>query len=531
MSIVDKIIHYAGDFKAGNYTIYGTPTITSDGIVSGFSTNNYLQLPTFSPGSNAWEGIFEVTMGAIGGGMQLIVAGNAPLLEVFLQTAGTIKLNLSSTSTSWMSSVEGSHVYQEGVTYLLRVKFDLSQYTLEYSTDNGSTWATDITIANTTAVYSGKALRIGRGHGTDYPFLGSVNLKNCFVKINDEVVWDNVYNEDVYGDFPFMLKRKSIRYYKNVEVGTTETWRCYTSDGYYLYTKPNAVAGDPVYFADFATLPAATSISELMCFEDNPCITSITNDTLVWYINIGVSDGYTTYSRNTAYDLTETTTTTEIVEGTSDDYDFNESEVKTYLLKRSGLGIISAVDKFESSIAGTYSIVLAAGDYEITLVGGGGSGGGGTKHSNGASGGSGAFITAYVTLEAGTYSVAVGGGGDATDWMQYRGANGEASSFGDLLIAGGGATGVTDSNGGAGGTVTINTITNGSASAPGGSGSGGYGWGNTSNTASVYNGYGYGGAGGVAGMTGGSAGGNGYAKITMVEHNGIVQTPYILRRK
>lgn len=525
---------------------------------------------------------------------------------------------------------------------------------------------------------------------------------------------------------PYLLKRKSTAYYKNVETTTivTKTWRCYThyetgmiSGTFYYYVAPDAVAGDYVYVYDddydFGGI-AATDVSQLTP-SGFVKIVSVIDDTLT--INNGAENF--TSSRNTAYDLTETATTTtaEVVEvdrgatfrvigtpiiendivsgfsadsylelpktlslratdtfeiwlkvnsastmgtlfkvgsastenteigiyinsgggiylktsdssgtlitslnfatameiqnkdviihcvlsngtwvcsalnpdtkealitrtsktGISDfterrvvigsgvefkskpyfigsvylsecyikknneiwwqpveggsDYDFAESEVKTYLLKGSGLGIISAVDKFESSTAGTYSIALAAGDYEITLVGAGGSGGGGTKHSNGASGGSGAFITAYVTLEPGTYSVVVGAGGGATAWMQMSGANGGASSIGDLLIAGGGATGVTDSNGGAGGTVTINTITNGSASAPGGSGSGGYGWGNTSNTASVYNGYGYGGAGGVAGMTGGSVGGNGYAKITMVEHNGIVQTPYILRRK
>ena len=49
-----------------NFTVIGSPTVNDNtGVVSGFSTSNYLKLPTaFNHSNNAWEILFKVRTGS-----------------------------------------------------------------------------------------------------------------------------------------------------------------------------------------------------------------------------------------------------------------------------------------------------------------------------------------------------------------------------------------------------------------------------------------------------------------------------------
>ena len=54
-------------YYSSKFTLYGTPTITNDGIASGFDSTNGIYVPTLVPGTSSWEiGIEqEVTAEAI----------------------------------------------------------------------------------------------------------------------------------------------------------------------------------------------------------------------------------------------------------------------------------------------------------------------------------------------------------------------------------------------------------------------------------------------------------------------------------
>lgn len=190
---------------------------------------------------------------------------------------------------------------------------------------------------------------------------------------------------------------------------------------------------------------------------------------------------------------------------------------------------------FESSTAGTYTLVIpATAYYNIIIVGaGGGCASWGGYYSNGytwnasGGGGSGAYVHGTQRITAGTYTVIVGAGGagvrnagiGAGTTTAYDGGN---SSFGGHVAGGGkGGVAINGSTGGAGGTATT-TLTGESGNAGGSMGyvvgANAYPIQNISGGASKYGGYGAGGY-----ITNQSLdnynGKDGYVKISFVSFN------------
>jgi len=103
---------------------------------------------------------------------------------------------------------------------------------------------------------------------------------------------------------------------------------------------------------------------------------------------------------------------------------------------------------------------------EYLLVGGGGGGGGRYVAQVGGGGGAGGIVTGVVVLAAGDYSISVGAGGchgvATMDWTDHSGGNGGATSaFGLTAFGGGGGAGALGigeaKNGASGGGGAVNT--------------------------------------------------------------------------
>jgi hypothetical protein len=133
-------------------------------------------------------------------------------------------------------------------------------------------------------------------------------------------------------------------------------------------------------------------------------------------------------------------------------------------------------------------------EVEVLVVAGGGSGGNDQGGGGGGGGGGVIYDDAYTVYEQ-SYSITVGGGGQAqTSGPYLPGFAGDNSSFGGLIAYGGGAGGVYATSGGTGGS----------------GGGGGYGPGSTPGNGSGNQGYSGGdgsGVGGVGKETGGGGGG------------------------
>lgn len=194
-------VYIPNGWDIGQVGIYGSPTI-ADGVVNGFSASNYLTFSdNFRPDTNTWEMLFKVTTGSeLSGSEEFVVAiSNGFTHETRYGTRISIsngKFNFSVTydGTAWDIPVEtatGVYDVQVNTTYYIKFEYTGSAYKLYYSL-NGIDFIEDINIASSTPIYNScTACLIGIWNNGSFvkPFLGSIDLSESYIKINDEIWW------------------------------------------------------------------------------------------------------------------------------------------------------------------------------------------------------------------------------------------------------------------------------------------------------------------------------------------------------
>lgn len=522
------ILHHAGDFKSGSYTVAGTPTITSGGIASGFSTSNYLKLPTSARNKYATY-YFKFTTGSLSTSQVILHCENFVNLE--LTTAGLFRVYSWTNQETW-TAYSG---VTANTTYWVKIVCTGTGKTYYFSTD-GETYTDSFVLSDTSMNASSSSdFRLGlSSYNSSAPYLGTIDLKESYIVDNDTgaIVWGNAYLEDVPCNKPYAITTRARKYFKEVTKEVSETWRCYshevaTDTPIYYYVSPDSNDTN-AYVSNSANMmfDMASSVDGLIA-STTVKVYSVTDTILILANTDDGSVNSQSLTRYTAGDLTETTTTTETIEGTADDYDYYEDNTKSYMIKRTRTVLVPSETLLDTDTAGTYTLDLEAGDYEIAVVGAGGGGSKATKNSLGASGGSGAAFVGIVTLAAGSYEIVVGAAGVGSGASGgVNGADGTASyikaTVGSMTTtivnAGAGGGGVRDTSGGTAGTISTTTgsamtVRSETIKSNGNAGVGYYGGGSTSYTASVYDGYGFGGAGGWTQYGEGVAGANGYVRI------------------
>lgn len=200
-------------------TVVGSPTV-SNGVVSGFSSANYLTLPeAFSPGSNTWEHVQKIKFSNISVHEHFMGCRNhnSPLVKLY---NSKFMMYVSSNGSSWDVANEkvGTFVPTANTYYWIKLRFTGSAYILSYST-NGSTFTDDITVSSTATIKGGSNIAIGSSW-TDRPLTtGTVDLTQSYIKINNKLWWQG-------GTGKLTLKKGSKVYVPN-------GWTNYK---YYKYT-------------------------------------------------------------------------------------------------------------------------------------------------------------------------------------------------------------------------------------------------------------------------------------------------------
>lgn len=181
-----------------NATKVGNVQISEDFIASGFSSSNYLKIPSQSFGNaNNWEILFKVTTGS----------NTAADQKVFHACSGTgfagrygfgfnivdnrLAFFVSSNNSSWLFDLTGSYRVLPNTTYYIKASFSGTQYKLSYSLDN-VTFIDDIIYDSTSKVYSSLPnayISVYSTSGFIEYWLGTMDLNECYIKINDEEVW------------------------------------------------------------------------------------------------------------------------------------------------------------------------------------------------------------------------------------------------------------------------------------------------------------------------------------------------------
>lgn len=177
-----------------NATVVGSPTI-KNGVASGFTTDNYLNLPnTFKPEGNSWEICFKVHTPSSHTGEAIFCKYTSNTyygLRLEIDANAKIYYLVSSTSdASFLFEGNGTNTIPTDTDVLIKFQFTGTKYIGQISTDNGKTWITDKEYDSTTKMYDwDSASTIGYFAGRGLPFKGSIDLTQSYIKINNSIWW------------------------------------------------------------------------------------------------------------------------------------------------------------------------------------------------------------------------------------------------------------------------------------------------------------------------------------------------------
>lgn len=179
-----------------NYTIVGSLTNT-DGYLSGFSSSNYIKaMNSFAPSTSSWEILLSIKTGSDVSTDQTLTGSLSTNYDPITIGIDSGKFNFepSFSSSSTAGTKTGTYSVQTNTEYVLKVKFTGSAYQLDYSTDGGQTFTNDISFSSSSNITTGSLIFGAQSTGSPgnltQPFLGSIKAENCYVKVNNEVVWE-----------------------------------------------------------------------------------------------------------------------------------------------------------------------------------------------------------------------------------------------------------------------------------------------------------------------------------------------------
>ena len=176
-----------GDFKGSivGYTIVGSPTIT-DGVVSGFSSANYLECQ--SPFTDVTDFEYNITFTVNNLSLDnttSISRFSGPYGGLKISTSGLISLTFLSGSYTTINSDISA---QNGEKYNANVKLSNGILSLRVKKDTDTQWNTKTFIVQ--EVSFGISFYYGRGHSQYNAFGGSIDMNETYIKVKNKL-WFN----------------------------------------------------------------------------------------------------------------------------------------------------------------------------------------------------------------------------------------------------------------------------------------------------------------------------------------------------
>lgn len=176
-----------------NIVRHGTPSENS-GVFGGFSASNYLTTPeTFNPSSNSWEILIKFKTGNDVTTTQTIYARTDESYYgvVVLIENGKISAEVASSSSTLIGTLAGTSTLSTNAVYYAKIEFTGSQYKLSLSTDN-TTYNLEASYTSSTPIFtSTNDTKFGIQTAVQVirPFLGTIDLNGCHIKINNSLWW------------------------------------------------------------------------------------------------------------------------------------------------------------------------------------------------------------------------------------------------------------------------------------------------------------------------------------------------------
>lgn len=168
--------------KFGNLTI-------SDGIMSNFTPSSYAQFPFLMDLTNkTFEITMDITTSSNVTTQQNILDSDKGL--AFAVRNGQLVLAVSNNGTSWAFEARGGTI-TPNTSYKIKIGWTKTRYTVNYSSDGGSTWTMATSFSSNLAPYP-ITMIIGKDLIHSYVFGGSINLYGCSLSVNGQYVWNGM---------------------------------------------------------------------------------------------------------------------------------------------------------------------------------------------------------------------------------------------------------------------------------------------------------------------------------------------------
>ena len=173
------------EFDLSKFTVVGSPTITNDGIASGFSTNanSVIRTSTINFGNN-FILLLEFNSGDLANNGDVVYT--AGLMSISILSTGKMRYGLSSNGTNFdiLNNKEGSLILNANTNYLLKITFDGNKYSMFI---NG---VLDKEVTSNLVLTNDKYLQLGGvTNVTTYKFHGSIDLKQLSITVDGKEVF------------------------------------------------------------------------------------------------------------------------------------------------------------------------------------------------------------------------------------------------------------------------------------------------------------------------------------------------------
>lgn len=183
-----------------NYTVVGSPTISSSYVASGFSDSNYLTIhnPIVSANSFTMHFKFSITSVSTMGILDSDYAtnNNSHTYRFTITSAGKLFFRCSRYGNdSYQLSITGTTVLSTNTIYYAKVEYDdVNGYKLYLSTDdtNWNLEASSSEIFKSSYLTSSFIFKIGDNSANGNSFQGSIYLEDAYIDVNGSRAWEAV---------------------------------------------------------------------------------------------------------------------------------------------------------------------------------------------------------------------------------------------------------------------------------------------------------------------------------------------------
>lgn len=195
-----------------NVNITGTLT-NNNGVLSGFSSSDYATINVpFNPAGNDWVIQLGFTTGSSVSGDQFFLGQPDNSTMSVITGIQNTQFFIALRDENGGDIVFWDNIYppylETNTKYYVRISYSSSTgYEIKYSTDKVS-WNSIWSNSSTTTVGMPSDLVLGNHANSSSPFLGSIDLNDCYIKVSGTTIWEGV--SQAYNGIHIQLRRDTL---------------------------------------------------------------------------------------------------------------------------------------------------------------------------------------------------------------------------------------------------------------------------------------------------------------------------------